>query len=89
MTKERQPLIDVFEEQDHLTVLAELPGVNEKDIKIKADESTLTIIANNNTKKYLKKVRLPTSIKKDTVKSFYRNNILQVRLEKLRATKHD
>lgn len=89
LINERQPLVDIFEEQEHLIILAELPGVDEKDLNIKADEKTLTISANNKTKKYLKKVRLPTPIKKDTVKSTYRNNILQVRLEKLRATKHD
>jgi len=89
LIKERQPLIDIFEEEDHLIVLAELPGAHEKDVNIKAEENTLTITANNATKNYLKKVWLPTSIKKDTTKSTYRNNILQVRLEKLRATKHD
>lgn len=88
LSKERQPLVDIFEEQDHLIVLAELPGIDEKDLNIKANEHTLTISANK-TKKYLKKVRLPAPIKKDTLKSTYKNNILQVRLEKLRVTKHD
>lgn len=89
LTKERQPLFDVFEEENHLTVLSEMPGIDEKDVNIEADENTITITAENSTKKYLKKVWLPTSIKKDTVKSTYRNNILQIRLEKLNATKHD
>jgi len=89
LTKERQPLFDVFEEENHLTVLSEMPGIDEKDVNIEAGENTITITAENSTKKYLKKVWLPTSIKKDTVKSTYRNNILQIRLEKLNAIKHD
>lgn len=89
LTKERQPLVDVFEEEDHLIVSAELPGIDEKDMNIKVDENTVTITAENGVKKYLRKVWLPTSIKKDTIKSTYRNNILQVKLEKLNATKHD
>jgi len=88
LTKERQPLIDIFEEGNHLIVLAELPGVEEKNVNIQTNEDTLTISASNTTKKYLEKVCLPTPIKKDTVKSTYRNNILQARLEKLHATKY-
>ena len=89
LIRRREPLIDIFEEEDHIIVLVELPGVDEKDVNIKVDENTVTINAENATKKYLKIVRLPMRIKKGTVKSTYRNNILQVRLEKLRNTKHD
>lgn len=89
LPEERQPLVDVFEEGDDLTVLAELPGVDEEDINIKADENTITITAENAVKKYLKMVRLPTCIKEDTIKSTYRNNILQVRLKRLCNTKHN
>lgn len=83
LIKERQPLLDVFEEEGYLTVLAELPGVDKKDVNIKVDEDTLTISASNKTKNYLKKVWLPTPIRKDTIKSTYKNNVLQVRLQKL------
>lgn len=79
---EREPLVDLFEEDHHLLVLAELPGVDEKDVNIKVEENTLTISATTATGKYLKKVELPTPIKKGTIKSIYRNNILQVRLMK-------
>jgi len=89
LIRQREPLIDIFEEEDHITVLAELPGVDEKEVNIKADENTITITAENATKKYLKIVRLPTRIKKDTIKFTYKNNILQVRLKKLRDTEHD
>jgi HSP20 family molecular chaperone IbpA len=83
LTKERQLLVDIFEEQDHLIILAELPGVNEKDFNIKTDQDTLTISTNNKTPKYLKKVQLPTAIKRGIIKSTYKNNILQVKLKKL------
>lgn len=80
---ERRSLVDVFEEEDHLIVLAELPSVDKKDVNIKTDESTITITAENATKKYLEVVRLPARIKRGTVKFTYKNNILQVRLKKL------
>jgi len=88
LTKERQPLLDIFEEQNHLIILAELPGVNEKDLNIKANQDTLIISTNNKTPKYLKKVQLPTAIKKGTIKSTYKNNILQVKLKKLNTITH-
>jgi len=89
LIRQREPLIDIFEEEDHIKVLAELPGVNEKDVNIKTDENTITITAENATRKYLKIVKLPTRIKKGTTTFTYKNNILQVRLKKLRDTKHN
>jgi HSP20 family protein len=80
---ERQPPIDVFEEENYLVVLTELPGIDEKDVKVKADENSVTITAENTEKKYFKMVRLPTRINKDTTDLTYRNNILQLRLKKL------
>jgi len=88
LIRQREPLIDIFEEGNNITVLAELPGVEEKDVNIITDERTIMITAENATKKYLKIVRLPTRIKKDTTKFTYRNNILQIRLKKLRDREH-
>jgi HSP20 family molecular chaperone IbpA len=88
LTKERKPLVDIFEEQDHLIVLAELPGIDEKDLNIKADKDTLTISTENKTPKYLKKVHLPAFVKKNTAKSTYKNNILQIKLKKLNTITH-
>jgi len=82
--REKQPLIDVFEEEDYVVVLAELPGVDEQDVNMKVDENAITITAENATKKYLEVIKVPTCVKRDTVKFTYRNNILQVRLKKTR-----
>ena len=81
--KEKQPLVDVFEEADHIVVLAELLGVDEKDVHIKADDNTITITTEDTTKRYLEIVKLPTCIKRDTARFTFRNNILQVKLKKL------
>jgi HSP20 family molecular chaperone IbpA len=79
---EKQPLIDVFEEDDYVVVLAELPGMDEKDVNIEADENTLTITAKNALKTYLETVKLPTPIVSGVVKFIYKNNILQATLKK-------
>ncbi len=79
---EKQPIVDVFEEEDSVIILAELPGIEEKDIDLQIEENFVTIIAENATKKYLEKRKLPTRITGDPVKFIYRNNILQAKLKK-------
>jgi HSP20 family molecular chaperone IbpA len=88
LIKEKPPLVDIFEEGDYLMVLAELPGIDEKDINIETDESTITITAENENRKYIKIVRLPMRIKRAPIEFTHKNNILQVRLKKLRDAKH-
>jgi HSP20 family molecular chaperone IbpA len=83
LINERQSPIDVFEEENYLIILAELPCIDKKDVSVKADENSVTITAENTEKKYFEMVRLPTRINKDTTELTYRNNILQLRLKKL------
>jgi HSP20 family protein len=39
----RMPLIDVLEKKDSYLIVAELPGFNEKDIKLEIKDSVLTL----------------------------------------------
>jgi HSP20 family molecular chaperone IbpA len=84
--KEREPIVDVFEEEDCLRVMAELPGVEEDEISLKVIDNTLTISTGTSARAYHKKVVLPTPVKKKAIESSYRNGILEV---KLRKTKKD
>ena len=83
LIKERQPIIDVFDEEDYLLVLAQLPGMDKQDVKVKADENTVTITAENAVKEYLETIKLPSHVMKGMVKFTYRNNILQAKLKKI------
>ena len=82
--KEREPIVDVFEEEDCLRVMVELPGVEENEINLKAEENTLTISTDTSARTYYKKVELPTSVKKEVFESSYRNGILEVKLRKMK-----
>lgn len=73
---EREPVIDVFE-NEYISVIAELPGVEEKDIETKIVDNKLEISA----KKYRKTVKLP-SIPKSIVEKTYKNGILQIKMER-------
>ena len=76
----REPMVDVFEEDGYVQVVAEMPGVGEKDVQVELKDDILTIAAGKGDKKYRKEVLLPRAftLKKMTHKC--RNGVLEVKL---------
>ncbi len=83
--EEREPLVDIMEEEDEIIVVVEIPGCAKENIELKATESSLTIIAcdDEGVRKYNTTVDLPSKINHDHARARYRNGILEVKLEKL------
>jgi len=79
--EEREPLVDVIVNND-VKVVAELPGVDKKDIKLDASDRALTIAVNTEDHRYYKKIDLPTDIDPDSSKASYKNGVLEVTLAK-------
>ena len=79
----REPIVDVFNEKDHISVIAELPGVSEENIKINLEGDILKLSAENKERKYAKEVLLPAKGKKESMKSSYKNGMLEIKLEKI------
>lgn len=77
-----EPLIDVFEDEDATTLIAEMPGVGPDDIKIDVRDDVLTISANKGVKKYRKEVLLSHSPAKDRIKVTSNNGIVTIRCAK-------
>ena len=75
-------MVDVFDEKDHILVIAELPGVSEEEIKIDVEGDILKLTASNKDRKYAKEVLLPAKVKREGMKSIYRNGILEITLPK-------
>lgn len=86
---EREPLVDVIPKDDVVTVIAELPGVDKKEIDLTATEDTLTIDVKNPERHYHKVVKLPVKVKSETAKARYNNGILEVDLERLEKGKKE
>ena len=84
---EREPLIDVIDEKAQIAVIAELPGVEKKDIKLKAVGKTLSIQVNTPERKYSKRIELPAEVKPNTAKATYKNGVLEVVLKKKEKSK--
>lgn len=78
----REPLVDVFDEKDTMRVIAELPGVETNDIKVELEGDILTIIADGKDRKYNKEILLPAKGKRESLRTSYRNGILEVTVAK-------
>ena len=80
--EERQPLVDVFDEKDHVLVIIELPGVEEKQISTQIKGDILTLSAVSSDRKYYKEVILPKDVDHGTLKNKYKNGVLEIRINK-------
>ena len=85
ISEEREPLVDVIEDKDTITVVAEVPGVSKEDIDVKIKGRTLVISAASGDRKYYKEVELPADVKPETAKASYRNGVLEVKIMKVKG----
>jgi HSP20 family protein len=81
--KEREPLIDVIEEDGSVVIIAELPGVEKDDINLHAMEDHLTVSVNTHNQKYHKELTLPATVDPKSAWASYKNGVLKVKLKKL------
>ena len=63
-------------------IVAEMPGVEEKDISINLKDDILQISAETREKKYHKEILLKESFTKDKMARTYKNGILEIKLMK-------
>jgi HSP20 family protein len=96
------PALDLYQNNDNLVAVVEVPGMRKEDIEISLHDDTLTIggerkhqSGNGNkaerTERYVGKFRrsisLPTRINPDKVQATYRDGILTVTLPKAEEAK--
>ncbi|TLX96397.1 MAG: Hsp20/alpha crystallin family protein [Thaumarchaeota archaeon] len=76
----REPLVDVIvdDKEKVLKLVAEMPGVEKKDIKIEVIDRTINIDAERGDRKYHTKVPIKHKVDEDSVKATYANGILEV-----------
>ena len=92
--EEREPIIDVFDEKEEIRIYAEMPGVNQEDIKLdfpaeagscqgrEKGEDILDITARTGDRKYHKEVLLPAKVNPESLTSSYKNGILEIKINK-------
>lgn len=97
------PALDVFEEKDHFTVKAELPGMKKEDIDVSLHDGSLSISGERKSEtkhedaevyraerffgRFQRTVTLPAPVAADKVKAQYKDGILTVTLPKTEEAK--
>lgn len=74
----REPLTDIREDVDGVTVIMELPGVEKKDIKVTAEDRYLVLEVDSSDKRYSKHLDLPCNVLPGSAKANYKNGVLEV-----------
>jgi HSP20 family protein len=78
VSDQREPVVDIIKDVDKLKIIAELPGVTKSDLRITANETSLTLESLSGERRYNKKIELPNEIEPSSGKSSYKNGILEV-----------
>jgi HSP20 family protein len=78
----REPVVDVFEEDDHVLVVAEMPGVGVEDVHITVEDDLLTFSAERGDKKYRKEVLLPASSLEKKIEVACNNGVVEIKCKK-------
>ena len=82
ISEDREPLTDVIEGKEDVSVTVELPGVEKEDIDLRVIEDELEITVDSPKRKYHKIVHLPVDVKPKTTKATYKNGILDVSVQR-------
>ncbi|MBV8098815.1 MAG: Hsp20/alpha crystallin family protein [Verrucomicrobia bacterium] len=95
------PALDVYQDKDQFTVVAELPGLKKEDIELSLHDGVLTISGERKQEKkgeegyrserffgrFQRSVTLPTGVDGNKVKATYQDGILKVVLPKAEEAK--
>jgi HSP20 family protein len=75
----REPVVDVFEEEDHVLIVAEMPGISVGDVQIAVEDDLLTITAAHGDKQYRKEVLLPGSLVREKMQVTCNNGVVEIK----------
>jgi HSP20 family protein len=80
--EEREPITDIFDEKNEIVIIAEMPGIEENDIKIDLKEDILELSAASKNRTYRKELLLPLKAVKQNLRHKFTNGILEIRIKK-------
>ncbi len=83
VTETREPMVDVFNEKDHVLVVAELPGVSEDSISLDLKGDILSLEAGDEKRKYAKEILLPAKVDFEGKEKSFNNGVLEVKMKKI------
>lgn len=77
-----EPVVDVYDEGDHLVVVAEIPGVTVEGITTDVEDGTLELNAQGDHRQYRKIINLPVDVETIPLATSYKNGILECKFTK-------
>lgn len=80
--EEREPITDIFDEENEIVVIAEMPGIEKNDLKIDLKEDILEISAVSKNRTYRKELLLPLKASMQNLNHKFTNGILEIRIKK-------
>ena len=85
--REPGPLIDILEESSEIIVVSEFAGFKREDLKIHVENQRLTLSAEALNRKYRKSLNLPSGVIPKSIRTAYKNGVLEIRLKKVSKEK--
>ena len=85
ISDEREPLTDIMEGEQDISVTVEIPGVEKEDIDLRVTEQKLEITVDTPQRKYHKTVNFSGDVKPKTTKATYKNGILDVAVKRKKS----
>jgi HSP20 family molecular chaperone IbpA len=80
--REPKHLVDVLEGPDEIIVVADFAGFNREDLRVHVKGERLTVAAEALDRKYRKSLNLPKRVIPRTIRTTYKNGVLEIRLKK-------
>lgn len=96
------PPVDVAEEKDHILVKVEVPGVDEKDLRVNFEDGLLTISGERQFERkddrnyhriertygsFVRKFSLPRTVDANAITASYKNGVLEIEIPKKEEAK--
>ncbi len=75
----REPMVDLFDEEGELMIVAEMPGVEPEDVKVTVDGTRLTLAAERGERKYRKQLEVPAGTRAEEIVVRGQNGIVELR----------
>ena len=76
------PHIDVYDDDNVVRLVADLPGVEKSDLNLQCDGTTLTITAHTAHREHDQQIRLPAPVDEHSADATFNNGVLHVTFDR-------
>lgn len=79
---EREPVVDVIEDKNDVSVTVEIPGVEKEDVDLRIVDNIFEIKVYDPKNRFHKKIALPCKVKPKSTEAVFNNGLLDVVIKK-------